>query len=307
MLQSFVKASTRISKLHNLFSSTVRMGSSGYSYLIIGAGVFGASTALHLKESDPSAHITLVDRTPFPCPYAASHDLNKIVRADYGDIFYSKLALEAQQGWRDDAIYAPFYHESGLLNVENTGLGRRMIQNYKDLGVDFTAEIISPEDTRLRFDGLFQHADWTDVKEVFWNPRSGWAQATDALKKAIEVAVERGVSYVEATVSTLLFDEDGACIGVEATDSQRITADHVILCTGAQTPQLLADSAPHRKELQTDGRLIAAGVITAYVQLTPEQIERYRGVPVLVNGMSQTLGSCIHCPPLCHCSPGWLT
>jgi len=66
------------------------MGSTQQSYLIVGAGVFGASTALYLRQSDPSAIVTLLDQTSFPNPSAASHDLNKIIRADYDDIFYMK-------------------------------------------------------------------------------------------------------------------------------------------------------------------------------------------------------------------------
>lgn len=57
------------------------------SYVIVGAGIFGTSTALHLAKAFPSASITLIDRTPFPCPLAASYDYQKVVRADYGNIF----------------------------------------------------------------------------------------------------------------------------------------------------------------------------------------------------------------------------
>lgn len=57
------------------------------SYLIIGAGVFGASTALELSIAEPSAKIILIDQKPSPCPLAASYDYNKVVRTDYGDIF----------------------------------------------------------------------------------------------------------------------------------------------------------------------------------------------------------------------------
>ena len=111
------------------------MGSKQTSYLVVGADVFGTSTSLHLKHADSAASVTLIDRTPFPCPFAASHDINKVVRADYGDIFYAQLALGAQDLWRNSPIYKPYYHESGLMNVEDTGLGRKIIQSYTDLGI----------------------------------------------------------------------------------------------------------------------------------------------------------------------------
>ena len=268
------------------------MSSPPKSTLIVGSGIFGTSTALHLLNADPSATVTLVDRTPFPCPYAASHDVNKIVRADYGDIFYVALALEAQDSWRQNPLYKPYYHETGMMVIDDVGLGPKIIQNYKDLGVDFAAEMLNPEEARSRFNGMYQDADWTDVKEVFWNPRSGWAEAATALGKTIEAIVERGVTYVEATVSNLLFNENGDCLGVNTEDGKRIEADQVILCTGAQTAKLLADSAPHRKEIQIDGRMVAAGVVEAFVRLSPEQKKRFDSVPVFVHEMGNVLGSC---------------
>lgn len=69
-------------------------------YILVGAGAFGASTALHLKESHEDSEVILMDRTPFPCPSAAGHDLNKVVRAEYNDTLYMELALEAMQQWK---------------------------------------------------------------------------------------------------------------------------------------------------------------------------------------------------------------
>ncbi|KAL8714148.1 MAG: hypothetical protein Q9220_001876 [cf. Caloplaca sp. 1 TL-2023] len=266
------------------------MGSTQRSYLVIGAGVFGTSTALHLIEDDPSASITLLDRTPFPCPHAASHDINKIVRADYGDIFYSNLALEAQNHWRNGSYYKPYYHETGLVNVEDTGLGRKIIQNYKDLGVDYSAEMITPKDAMAKWNGIYADGDWENVKEVFWNPQSGWVEAAAAVRRTTEAAVDKGVQYVEATVSELAFDGAGNCTGVRTANGDSYWADNVILCTGAQTAKLLADSAPQRKDLQVNGRMVAAAVVTAAVRLTPGQKEKFDKVPVFVEGMDHTLG-----------------
>jgi sarcosine oxidase/L-pipecolate oxidase len=63
-----------------------------HSTLIVGAGVFGLSTALHLAQ-DGYTNITVLDRAPVPSPYSAGNDLNKIVRAEYEDPFYTELAL----------------------------------------------------------------------------------------------------------------------------------------------------------------------------------------------------------------------
>src|ERR1700712_1480611 len=80
--------------------ATANEAESVYDYLIIGSGIFGASTAYHLAQRYPNARTCLVDRMPYPCPLAASWDWNKVVRADYGDAFYMKFALEAMDSWR---------------------------------------------------------------------------------------------------------------------------------------------------------------------------------------------------------------
>ena len=92
-------------------------------YIIVGAGMFGLSTALHLATSEPDATIYLVDRTPCPNPSAASSDLNKIVRADYDDIFYMRLALEALHEWNTSSLYKPFFHETGMLLADEIDMG----------------------------------------------------------------------------------------------------------------------------------------------------------------------------------------
>jgi sarcosine oxidase/L-pipecolate oxidase len=107
---------------------------SNESYLIVGAGCFGASTALHLKQALPTSAVTLLDRSPFPNPSAAGHDLNKIIRADYQDIFYMRLALEAQKLWRSDPIYKEYYHESGMLYAEDNGMARANLDNLNVVG-----------------------------------------------------------------------------------------------------------------------------------------------------------------------------
>jgi glycine/D-amino acid oxidase-like deaminating enzyme len=178
------------------------MGSVRETYLIVGAGLFGASTALHLIRSSPSAIVILLDRTPFPCPSAASHDLNKIIRAGYDDIFYVKLALEALKLWRSDPIYQPYYHESGMLFSEYWGMGRAAFEHYNTIGDNFNAEMTTPEAAKARFP-MFRGANWDDVRENFFDARAGWADAAPCLRNLIQAALEEGVAYIAEPVSTI--------------------------------------------------------------------------------------------------------
>ena len=261
------------------------------SYIIVGAGVFGASTAYQIILSEPSASVFLVDRTPFPCPYAASHDINKIIRADYGDIFYTKLALEAKEEWYNRSLYKQFYMKSGLLHAAEKEWCEKAIRNYDDLGVAHSARILTEDEAKGKFNGLLKDTDWNGVESILWNPNSGVAEAADALKATILEAVNCGVTYVEGTVSKLQFDSHHKCVGIRTEDGRELRADHIILCTGAQTAKLLANSAPDWRSLQADGRLVAAGVVEAAVQLTAEQVEKFTSAPAFAHESELTQGS----------------
>lgn len=271
---------------------------SSTSYLIVGAGVFGASTAYHLIKKYPNASISLVDRAPYPCPLAASWDWNKVVRADYGDMFYMEKALEAVHVWRTDPLFRPFYHETGLVNIENTGLGRRMIENYRKLKTDVAPEMVAPKEFKNRYDGFFEDANFEGVDEVFVNKSSGWAEASKALKALIDATVSAGVRYIEGNIASLALNEMGGCTGVRMTDGRILSAGKIILSTGAGTAKLLADTAPEKPELQVGSRMVAAAAISGIARFNAQEGKKYTAIPVTIHGMEGTKGASFPSPTL---------
>jgi glycine/D-amino acid oxidase-like deaminating enzyme len=258
------------------------------SYIIVGSGVFGASTSLSLIRKYPTASITLIDRDPFYAPFrvAASWDWNKVVRADYRDILYTKLGLEAQLLWRTDPVWQPFYHQSGVMWISPTAFAEQVLRNFAELGVEADIRAYSVEEARALYGGLFEDADYTGVKQVLVNRTSGWAEAKEALQNTIKTAVGLGVKYVTAEVTALEFEDSPVrkrCYGVKAANGESIGADQVILCTGAFTPKLLVDSAPEWTDLHAGDRIIAAAVTEAIAPLTAEQCHILGTMPVAIN------------------------
>lgn len=94
---------------------------------------------------------------------------------------------------------SPITTRIGSVIFEDTGLGREIIQNYKDVGVDILAKTVTPE-ARTNFNGLYRNGDYGDVKEVFSNLRT-----IAAVRRTLEAVINCSVTYIEATVSTLLF------------------------------------------------------------------------------------------------------
>jgi glycine/D-amino acid oxidase-like deaminating enzyme len=63
------------------------------SIAIIGGGAFGLSTALELSQQGYT-NITVFERDEeIPSRWSAANDLNKIMRAEYEDDFYTDLAI----------------------------------------------------------------------------------------------------------------------------------------------------------------------------------------------------------------------
>jgi sarcosine oxidase/L-pipecolate oxidase len=272
------------------------------SLVIVGAGVFGLSTALHFKRSHPDATVTVIDRIR-ENRGGASSDLNKIVRADYPDPIYMRLAIEAQERWRNDPIFKPHYHECGMLFAEEINMGRDSHANYRKLGQEaLSGALLSVEEARARFP-IFQDANWTDTEYNYYNPHSGWGEAEEAMHSTFEAALAAGVVFVEATVQKLHLGADRSCLGVTVLKDGKmvqILGDRTVVCTGAYTEKLLADTAPEWKELQVDGRMVAAAAVQCQASYPPDQEEKLQQAPVHFIGMWHTHGASILAPK-CWC------
>ena len=258
------------------------------SYIIVGSGVFGASTALYLIRKYPDANITLVDRDHYDAPtrVAASWDWNKVVRADYGDLLYTKLALEAQGLWRTDPIWQPYYHESGVVWISQSAFAQDAVDNFARLGTEADVQVISVEDAREIYDGAFRNADYTGITNVLVNRNSGWAEAKEALQSTIRAAVSLGVKYVTAEVEAVSIRGEGQarrCRGILTADGTLLSADSVVLSTGAFTPKLLINSDPDWTDLHAGERITAAAVTEATAPLGDEQGAALSSMPVSIN------------------------
>ncbi|KAI2472253.1 FAD dependent oxidoreductase [Annulohypoxylon bovei var. microspora] len=265
------------------------------SYIIVGAGVFGTSTALHLITKFPGASVTLIDRNgPEDLKrVAASWDWNKVVRADYRDPVYCKLALDAQDVWRQDPLWAPFYHQTGIYWISQSGFSGEVIENYKKLGRDTSGLSEVPvEQAKEEYGGLFREADYQGVKNVLINRTSGWADAKGALEKVTERAIELGVKFVRKETKGLEFDGEGTCVGVTTADGERYEATHTILSTGAFTPKFLDGVAAStgRDQFLAEGRMLATGVTTGLAQLDDATAKEFAKMPVCIQENPPTRG-----------------
>lgn len=264
------------------------------SYLIVGAGVFGVSTAYYLIKKYPDASVTIVDRDEYDAEsrVAASWDWNKVVRADYDDIVYCKMGLESQDIFNEDPLWKPYFHQTGIYWICRDDYANKVVDNYKTLGRQADLRAVPIEEARKLHGGVFNDADYSGAKAVLVNPTSGWGAAGDCLRAVTKESIKLGVKYVTAEVASLTFDAAGRCTGIKSSNGQSIEAAHVILSTGAFTPKLLEQAAQHtgKFDLRAGDRITAAGITTGMVKLTDNQKSTFASMPVGVQGYTAQTG-----------------
>lgn len=277
--------------------------SSHSDLLIIGAGAFGTSTLYHLVHSPecPSS-ITILDRSPYPPTHAASTDINKVIRADYSSPFYMDLASEAVEAWSTWPELKPFYHRTGWINLhsKDNDIPRCIRENYRKRGRDPTSDM-SLEQVRQRFGGIFESTQFEGqgIDTAYWNPDAGWCDAGAATAKILDEALQRGGSrtrYRQGDVQKLLLKKNQRAVaGVVTSNGQVLTADRVVLATGAWTSSIMSsieDELQLHEQDRIERQLTAAGVCVVHFELTEKETQDLRRhMPVVIYGN------------LCDCQP----
>ncbi|KHO01706.1 sarcosine oxidase [Metarhizium album ARSEF 1941] len=260
------------------------------SYLIIGAGNFGAATALTLAKREGATKVTLVDTADFPNPRAASHDVSKIVRDDYPDKLYMQLLKKAMPLWRNHDLYKTWYHQVGMLRADPSDFGEQSIASYKEVGVENSSHFLTVKEVRQRWNGSFATANFDGLEKILFNPTVGFAEADKALGAVVQEAVDRGVKYVVGVVAKINIGAAGECTGVTLRSGDTLHADKTLLAAGARTAALLVQSAPENQQFHAGDRLLATGAVSFYAKLQGAQKEKLSSIPVLKNCLPHVKG-----------------
>ena len=242
--------------------------------LIVGAGVFGLSTALALHERGYT-DITIIDRYPAPVPDGSSVDTSRIIRPDYTDPFYSRLAAEAVELWKSSDLYRPHFHNSGFLltsedpNDPYLEKARAVLKSQSLPYQDFR----TTEEIRRTFPGL------KETKSPFsgyMSQSAGWADAAGAVQAVARHLAERGVSFItgpRGTMQSLIIDNSNQVSGVKVATGPPLHASQVILATGAWT----------NIYLNLDYTITGSAQPLAFIQLTASEAKSLANIPVVID------------------------
>lgn len=259
------------------------------SILIVGAGIFGTSTAYHLIKSHPNLNITVLDRTTSPPSPAASTDINKIIRADYASPFYADLAYEAISAWQTWPEIQPFYHRTGwvMLDEKDSDLAERIRKVFRDRGHDPTSDgPLSEIGGKDRWGGVLEGTATEGFRDAYCNPEAGWCEAGKATQAIMEEAIRKGVKYVCGEAQNVVVGDNGVK-GVKVKSGEVYTADKVVLATGAWTSALLTgteDELEIAEEDRVEKQATAAGVCVAHYKMSEQEMQQLAPMPVVVYG-----------------------
>lgn len=213
------------------------------SILIVGAGVFGLTAALALRQR--GWRVTVVDPGPVPTPTAASTDISKVVRMDYGaDELWTELgrkSLERWPGWNRESGQ-PLFHNDGFLVLSRAPMqpGGFEFESFKLLTAQGEKlERLNSSLIAARFRA------WAAERypDGYLNPTGGWAESGRVVAWLAQKARHEGVPVVERCAFARFLENGSQVVGVQAQDGREFRADLTLLATGAWTPTLLPELA----------------------------------------------------------------
>lgn len=217
------------------------MSSAKPTVLVVGAGVFGITSALALARRGHA--VSLIDPGPLPQPLAASTDLSKVIRMDYGaDADYTAWMEDALDGWRrwnrewSEQGEAPLFHETGVLCLTRAALTAGMFEyeSYRLLRErGHQLERLDQQSIRQRF------PVWNSelFSDGYFNPEGGYAESSRVIARLLRRAEAAGVALLLGQRVERLLEVGERVCGV-MTDQGEQRAEQVLLTVGAWTPHL---------------------------------------------------------------------
>ena len=246
--------------------------------IIVGAGAFGLSTALHLAERGYKK-VTVFDKQPYDASLysyfkgadAASADINKIVRTAYGAVtLYQDLSFEGVDGWKawdeeiasgrtvppgmttadrvfipngnlsmTDADTLPQFERDTVINVEKAGYKTQLISGY------------APHEELARQTGFsfgldpFRRKQRGKSNTAVLDSAGGMAVADKACRFALHKARKLGVRFVldqqAGAFESLCYADSSAkkIVGIKTRDGKMHNASLTIVACGGWTPAVI--------------------------------------------------------------------
>lgn len=214
-----------------------------YDFLILGAGIFGITTAIELRKR--KYRVGVLNPGKIPHPLAASTDISKIVRMEYGtDVEYMEMVEDCFPIWREwnDLFGETLYHEVGFLLLSGQSLAIKAdtfeAASYRNLiRKGYQPERLGPDQLVRRFPAIREGA----YADAMYHAIGGFARSGRVVEVLTGYARQLGVEVFEEQTAEKLIVAGKRMEAVETREGSRFEAGHVVVCAGNHTPYLIPE------------------------------------------------------------------
>ncbi len=212
------------------------VSSERWDSIVVGAGVFGAWTAWHLRQQ--GRRVLLLDAYGPANMRAASGGESRMTRTIYGaDDVYTRMALESLDEWRwlSSRAGLPVFHPVGVLMF----FGRRepfavqSIDAHRRMGLRL--DVLERADLERRYPQIA----WDGVELGLFEPDLGALMARRAVQTLVGEFVAAGGEYRLAAALPPAAGE--AFEGVRTAAGENLRADSYVFACGPWMPRVFPD------------------------------------------------------------------
>lgn len=169
-----------------------------YDFAVIGAGVFGAWTAYHLRRS--GATVALLDGYGPGNSRASSGGETRVIRMGYGpDELYTRMSARSLPQWKElgQRTGLELFHQTGVLwlSTESDSYTPQLLQVLKKTGA--VCEMLTAADIQISYPQL----SFPDVTWGVLEPSSGVLMARRSVQAVVSECIRSGVDFQLAGVS----------------------------------------------------------------------------------------------------------
>ena len=213
--------------------------SQDHDVAVIGAGVFGAWIAYHLRRSSKS--VVLLDAYGAANSRASSGGESRVIRMGYGaDEIYTRWSMRSLTLWQEffRQVEEPLFHRTGVLWMArgDDPYAVQSMQTLQKLGVRF--EQLSRAELEERYPQIaFGSVTWGILE-----PDSGALMARRAVQRVVQETVKNGADYLPEAIEPLTSPAAKARLDTLTTrNGLSVRAANFIFACGPWLPKLFPD------------------------------------------------------------------
>ena len=203
--------------------------------VVIGAGVFGAWTAWHLRKA--GQRVLLLDAFGAAHARASSGGESRLTRGSYGsDEIYTRMALDSLPTWRwlSELSGLPVFHPSGVVFF----FQKREPYVDQSLEVHRRLKLPTQELDRAALAQRWPQVEWQDIEVGLFEPQFGVLMARRAVQTLVRQFVKAGGVHRVAAVKPP--DASKPLTQIDLADGSAVSAANYVFACGPWLPKLFA-------------------------------------------------------------------